>query len=181
MPMEGQEAERLVRLYGSRIYAFCRKLALKQSDADDLYQQTFLRVLVMPRQMDMDHNPAGFLMAIAARIWRDEIRKYARRQRIAPIQDMDGDISSVATAGTTENEMEKKQLQADIRMLVEHLPDNLRVPVLLQYMGQLSTVEIARLLGIPQGTVKSRLHQARQQLKKELEGIGHDEKNVFGR
>lgn len=180
MPIDGPEAERLVRQYGGRIYAFCRKLALTQSNADDLYQQTFLRLLAMPGHLDIEHNPAGFLMSVATRIWRDEVKKYARRQRIAPIQEMDGDISLVAGESSTEDLFQKKQLKADIRMSVERLPDLLRAPLLLQYMGQLSIAEIAAALGIPQGTVKRRLHEARQQLKKELEGIGHDEKNIFG-
>lgn len=175
MATDRQIVEQLVHEHGGRLYTFCRRLASTQTDADDLYQQTYLRILDMPGKIDLANNPAGFLMSVATRIWRDERKKYARRQRIAPLQyDNDG-LNDVPGGELTEALIEKKQVQSDIRNAVQNLSDTLRVPVLLYYMGNLPTNEIARVLRIPQGTVKSRLHQARQKLKIELEGIGYGE------
>ncbi|MBE9917586.1 RNA polymerase sigma factor [Paenibacillus donghaensis] len=175
MAVDGQEVEQLVYAYGSRVYTFCRRLAWTQTDADDLYQQTFLRVLNMSLQIDQDHNPVGFLMAVAARIWQDERKKYARRQRIAPIQDDGtGELSNLPSSFFTDRVFEEKQRKTEVRKAVQDLPEILRVPVLLYYMSDLPVNEIAKALQIPQGTVKSRLHQARQKLKMELGGIDHD-------
>ena len=56
-----------------------------------------------------------------------------------------------------------------MRAAVTHLPEHLRLPVLLYYMEEMPTKQAAALLGIPPGTVLSRLHRARKLLKKELE------------
>jgi len=172
MAIDGHEVERLVYAYGSRVYTFCRKLTLSQTDADDLYQQTFLRVLHMSLQIDEENNPAGFLMAVAARIWQDERKKYARRQRIAPIHDDGvGELSNISSSIFTDLEFEERQRNTEVRMAVQDLPEKLRVPILLYYMSDLSVIEISTALRVPQGTVKSRLHQARQKLRKKLGGI----------
>ncbi|MDR0268145.1 RNA polymerase sigma factor [Paenibacillus sp.] len=168
MAVDGQEVERLVHAYGNHVYAFCRRLTWSQTDADDLYQQTFLRVLHMSLQIDQTNNPAGFLMAVAARIWQDERKKYARRQRIAPIHDDGGELNNISSSIFTDLEFEEKQRKTEVRKAVQDLSETLRVPILLYYMSDLPVHEIAKALRIPEGTVKSRLHQARQKLKKEL-------------
>jgi RNA polymerase sigma-70 factor (ECF subfamily) len=167
-------AEELATTYGAALYGFCRKLAFTRQDADDLYQQTFLRLLAMPARVDLNDNPRGFLMAIAARIWADERRKYARRERIAPIHP-GWDVETVAGADTGGGQLTQQELQADVQAAVNQLADGLRVPVLLYYMGDLSIAEIASELHIPAGTVKRRLYQARQLLRQEMEANGYGE------
>jgi RNA polymerase sigma-70 factor (ECF subfamily) len=148
-------------------------VAFNQTDADDLYQQTYLRILEMPGKIDLTDNPAGFLMSVAVRIWRDEQKKRARRQKIIPLHDEPEAMNEVPDEVLTEGLVEQKQMQTDIRDAVRLLSEPLRVPLLLYYMGNLPLGEIARSLRIPEGTVKSRLHQARQRIKSELEGIGY--------
>ena len=65
---------------------------------------------------------------------------------------------------------EKKMIQK----IVADLPEKFRIPIHLYYSADLSIQEIAEILKIPEGTVKSRLNKARQLLKKELEEIGYD-------
>ena len=173
MATDPKTAEKLVQDYGVRLYGFCRKLAFLQADADDIYQQTFLRILVMPGEVDVENNPAGFLMSIAARIWHDEVKKYARRNRIFPVHSGQGEIHSVSDEALTETLVLKKEAKDEVLNAVQSLSDTLRIPVLLFYMGDLSTSEIANTLRVPQGTIKSRLHQARKILKTELELLGY--------
>lgn len=176
MATEKQLVEQLVYEYGSRLYSFCRKLTASETEADDIYQQTFLRILTMGTTIDTNNNPAGFLMSVAARIWHDEIKKFARRNRIAPTQQ-EGDeeeIDLVADEKLTENLVESEQTKADIQNAVRALADPLRIPVLLYYMANLPVQVIAKSLGIPEGTVKSRLHKARQKLKAGLEEMGYE-------
>lgn len=174
MSVDAATAEYLVNEYGSALYGFCRKLTRNTADADDLYQQTFLRLLVMPAAIDLDHNPRGFLMAVAVRLWHDSQRKYARRDRIAPVH-AGKDVDSVADQSRTSDDWAARERQNDVQAAVGDLPDKLRVPVLLYYMGSLSTEEIAAALHLPAGTVKNRLFQARQQLRVRLEAEGYDE------
>ena len=174
MAIDKRIVEQLVYDYGGRLYTFCRRLAFTQTDADDLYQQTYMRILDMPGTLDMANNPAGFLMSVAARIWRDEQRKYARRSRIAPLHHKKDALDEVPEQELTEVLLEKKQEQAAVRGAIQQLSEPLQAPVLLYYMGNLSIKEIAKALHITQVAVKSRLHQARQKLRSELEGIGYE-------
>lgn len=174
MAVDKKIVEQLVYDYGGRLYTFCRRLAFTQTDADDLYQQTYIRLLDMPGTLDLTNNPAGFLMSVAARIWRDEQKKYARRSRIAPIHPKKDAVDDVAEQALTEVLLEKKQEQAAVRGAIEQLSEPLKAPVLLYYMGNLSVKEIAKALHITQVAVKSRLHQARQKMRSELEGMGYD-------
>ncbi|WP_049895002.1 RNA polymerase sigma factor [Paenibacillus antibioticophila] len=174
MATERQVVEQLVHDYGTRLYTFCRRLAFTPGDADDLYQQTYLRILDMKGTLDLSHNPAGFLMSVATRLWSDERRKFARRQRIVPLHYNNVQVNEVPDEKSTERMVEQQQTQIELREAVQQLSDALRVPVLLYYMGDMSVQDISSALRIPQGTVKSRLHQARQKLKLRLEESGYD-------
>jgi RNA polymerase sigma-70 factor (ECF subfamily) len=170
-----QELEQCIALYGKDIYSFCRHLANDRDLADDLYQDTFLEALKKISDIRYRDNPKSYLLSIALRIWKNRVRKIAWRNRIAPTGSDDGLSEMLAgdggeILGRLVEEEERRQLWHAIGKL----PDRYRIPILLFYMEELSISEIARLLALPQGTVKSRLYHARQQLKKELEGdISH--------
>ena len=70
-----------------------------------------------------------------------------------------------------EHQAVRKEMQAAVRNAVDRLPDKMKVTVLLYYMEERSVEQIADILRIPRGTVKSRLHQARKILEKELEYV----------
>lgn len=61
-----------------------------------------------------------------------------------------------------------------IQQIIANLPEKYRLPIHLYYSAELSVPEIAGVLKIPQGTVKSRMNKAKQLLKKELEALGYD-------
>jgi RNA polymerase sigma-70 factor (ECF subfamily) len=121
-------------------------------------------------------NPKSYLLSIALRIWKNRIRKIAWRNRIAPIGSND-DLRELP-ARKEDDPLGKIVADEESVLLwnaINHLSDRLRIPILLFYMEEMSVSEIARLLSLPQGTVKSRLYLARQQLKKELEGnVSHE-------
>lgn len=173
MAVDKRTAERLVCDYGGRLYAFCLRITQNKTNADDLYQQTFLKILDMTAELDWNDNPASFLMAVAARVWKDEQRKFARRNRILPPAQDDQDIAAAPDDTSVAEQMEQKQHRADVQRAMRQLSDTLRAPVLLYYMAELSIQEIAKTLHIPQGTVKSRLNQAKKKLKVELERVGY--------
>ena len=107
--MTDLELEQCIAEYGADIYSFCCCLTGSRQEADDLYQETFLRAVEKQKVLDAEENPKSYL------------------------------------------------------------PDKMKVTVLLFYMEERSVEQIAGILHIPRGTVKSRLHQARRILKRELE------------
>lgn len=79
----------LVEQHGKSIYRFCYKLAGNKADADDLYQDTFLKAVELRFKMNPSHNPKAFLISIAVRLYKNHRRKLAWRQRIAPTTEFD--------------------------------------------------------------------------------------------
>ena len=170
--MDIDELIELVKLHGKSIYGFCYKLAGNKEDADDLYQETFLRAVELRYKMDASRNPKAFLLSVAILLHKNNRRKLARRQRIAPVTELDDTAAgsgSLASQTTPEHAVLSLELRALIRNAAHRLNDKLRLPLYMYYTANMTVEEIAAALRIPPGTVKSRLHKARQALRKELE------------
>ena len=150
------ELEQCIKEYGRDIYSFCKQLTCNQQEADDLYQDTFLKALEQLEKLDRRDNSKSYLLSVAVHLWKNRRRKMAWRHRIAP-----------SISFMEERDEEKRLVQS----AVDKLPERLKVCVLLFYMEQLSVTQIAKVLKVPEGTVKSRLYQARKLLEKELESV----------
>lgn len=172
--MTKQELERCIEEYGKDIYSFCKYLTNNLLEADDLYQDTFLKAIESKEKIEYGNNPKSYLLSIALRIWKNKKRKFAWRKRIADVQpivdERDRNISESAEP-SLEERMTSKEKDEIIRKAVNKLPEKFKIVVLLFYMEDLSTAQIAETVKIPIGTVLSRLHQARKILKKELEDV----------
>lgn len=170
-----------IELYGRCIYSFCCMLTKNEHDADDLYQETFLKAMEMRCKIDMDNNPKGFLISIAAGIWKNRRRKIAWRQRIAPTRELDESLTddyAFVNESNPEDIAISNELKHKIWEAADSLNNKLKIPLYMYYTAKMSVKEISRALNIPQGTVKSRLYKARKNLGKILE-VGEYEK--FGK
>lgn len=172
--MENQELEVCINEYGKAVYSFCRQLTGSRQEADDLYQDTFLKAMELSWKIDYGRNPKSYLLSVALRIWKNRKRKFAWRKRIADTRSMaegqDAEAEISAEASPEEQAIDREE-QAMVRQAVDQLPERLKLVVLLFYMEELPVKQIAAILRIPVGTVLSRLHQARKILKKELESV----------
>ncbi|GHV11115.1 RNA polymerase sigma factor [Clostridia bacterium] len=155
----------LVDEHGDSVYKFCRSLAFSKEDADDLFQETFLRVLQQPDKINSSDNPQGFLFSTALFIWKSWKRKYARHNRIAPAEPFD---EMVQSGENLEEDLIAREEIRIVRELVDALPEKLRIPVILFYTMEMNVPDIARELKLPPGTVKSRLFKARKIVGKGL-------------
>ena len=165
-----QELEQCISFYGKDIYSFCIHLTNSRELADDLYQDTFLEVMKKIADINSKANPKSYILSIAVRLWKNKQRKAAWRNRIAPTCS-DDSLTEVLVAAE-DDLLEKVVSKEEYQMLweaINRLSDHLRIIVLLYYMEELSVAEIAKLLSLPQGTIKSRLFKARKNLEKELE------------
>lgn len=170
--MNNMDIDSLVMLYGKAVYGFCLKLARNKDNADDLYQETFLKALELGTKIDKSNNPKAFLISIAVGLWKSNRRKYARRQRIAPERELNEEVANsimCTDMSTPEDVVILRERCAVIRAAADKLNDKLRIPLYMYYTAEMSVEDIATALRIPQGTVKSRLHKARKILKEILE------------
>ncbi len=172
--MTKQELETCIHEYGKEIYSFCRHLAGSVQEADDLYQDTFLKAIELQEKIDFGDNPKSYLLSVALRIWKNRKRKFAWRKRIADVRPITEETGMQVCAPeelSPERQVLGRETQQLVRQEVGRLPDRLRVIVLLFYMEGLSVAQISGVLNIAQGTVKSRLYQARKLLEKRLEDV----------
>ncbi len=165
------ELEKCIGMYGKDIYAFCLHLAYSRQEAEELYQDTFLKAMELLKGIEAENNPKSYLLSITIRLWKNQKRKYAWRDRIAGIVYLeDGKEEAAETCSTysLEDEVLKKEQLKQLRQAVKGLGDKYRMPVYLYYMEGLQIADVAKILKLPKGTVKSRLYKAREILKKQL-------------
>lgn len=172
--MTKQELEMCITEYGKDIYSFCKHLTNNPLEADDLYQDTFLMAVELKEKIDYGNNPKSYFLSVALRIWKNKKRKFAWRKRIADVRSIvdekDAEMGE-STELSLEERIIKREKDVSVREAVNKLPDKLKIIVLLFYMEELSTAQVAEVMKIPIGTVLSRLYQARKILRKELEDV----------
>ncbi|MDR3313328.1 MAG: sigma-70 family RNA polymerase sigma factor [Oscillospiraceae bacterium] len=154
---------KLVDDYGGALYQFCRRLS--PNDADDLYQETFLRAFERRRSLDPGRDVRSYLFKVCVNLWRSNRRKYALRQT----EPMDDAVDVPSPEPAPADAVVQKEQSRQIVAAVAALEEKFRIPLALYYTAELRVEEIARILCIPPGTVKSRLHTARKRLKTRLE------------
>lgn len=173
----------LIDTVGDDVYHFCCRLTRNRMDADDLYQDTFLKALEQQRRLepvcDREQKEAirrnrNFLMGIAANLWKNQWRKKKKEQRHLSIEDTEFFELPSSDDEDMQIRLERKEIQQRLTMHIRTLPEKLKMVLYLFYAAEMQTEEIADTLHIPQGTVKSRLYLARVKLKDSLEADGYE-------
>ena len=173
--MNQEELEACIQAYGRDIYSFCLQLTKSRQEADDLYQDTFLKIVEIRERLDFKSNPKGYLLSVCVNLWRNRRRKFAWRQRIVGpelrMDDTDTAWEPPSGEASVEEQMISREERGLVQKAVDDLPEKYRMPVLLFYMEELKISEISGILKIPAGTVKSRLYKAKKALEKKLEVV----------
>ena len=149
---------RLIARYRRPLYGFLWRRT--SHDVDDLFQETWLRVVRSIQRFDTDRRFSTWLFQIANNLCRDRGRRLAAdlRKREAFSHT---DRAAKATAAASTDAL-------DAAGLLAALSDLQREVVVLRYYQQRSEAETAEILGIPKGTVKSRLHAAIASMRREV-------------
>ncbi|MDE6624751.1 MAG: RNA polymerase sigma factor [Lachnospiraceae bacterium] len=165
--------EELIEKHGKDIYSFCVYLTRNKNDAEDLYQQTFLTAMEKD-EMDKVRNLKSYFIAIAVNLWNNQKRKFLWRKKKADIVYFQDDyLDQLADhAQTVEEQVLRQEEIETVRRCVVELPDKMRIVIILYYKENMTVDEIAAVLKIPSGTVKSRMHQAKNKIKERLMNDG---------
>jgi len=158
--------DQIVREHSARVYRLAYRLTGNQHDAEDLTQETFIRVF---RSLS-SYTPGtfeGWLHRITTNLFLDQVR---RKQRIRMEAMGDDSAQYPATGEMTHPERgyEHTNLDHDVQRALDALSPEYRAAVVLCDIEGLSYEEIAVTLGIKLGTVRSRIHRARSQLRAAL-------------
>lgn len=173
--MDAREIERCIDEFGTDIYRFCFKLCMNKDDAEDLYQQTFLKALEHELPLDWEQNPKALFFSVSYKLWKSNQRKTARRNRIAPLSHLDGETEVILRSGEDMEEgVLRRELIGKVSEIIQTLPEKIRIPLILFYLSGYSVEQVAKILKKPSGTVKSRLYKGRKIIKERLEEIGYE-------
>jgi len=166
--MSGMEFTHRYNEMESLLYAFAVKLTKNEEDANDLLQETAYKAFKYRKMYRPQTNIKAWLMTIMRNTF---INEYRRRKRRQTINDKTENSYFIDSGGlTTENEGERNVLMNEIKEKIESLEDLIRVPFMMHFNG-FKYEEIAEQLGIPLGTVKSRIFFARKRLKNMIKAI----------
>ena len=159
-------ARRLVAEYRERLYQVAYRLCLNAADADDLVFRTMQRAM----ERIGSYRPTGsfyqWLYAIMVNFRRMDLRRKA-----ANMLDFTDELPEVASDAPAPSEtLAAAEDASAVRAAVDSLPDIFREVVVFRYFEDMSVPEIAQLLGLPEGSVKSRLSRAKLRLRAHLAG-----------
>jgi len=156
----------LVARYAHELYGFLCRFVADSTLAEDLIQETFVQVHLAARSFDPARSFRPWLYTIAANKARDHLRSRGRRREYSldsAGSDEDGPAPSqkleAAETGLSEL-VDTEERKAVVHGLISRMPEHLRLILMLGYFQQLPYIELAEVLEIPVGTVKSRLHAA---------------------
>lgn len=154
--------DQYIRKYGKRLYGLCMTLCADKHEADDLYQDTWVKVLKRFDTYDPSRDFEPWLTRLCVNTYRDRLRRLSR----SPFLNFSSNETKDAFLLTAT--APEKEDYSDLYAAIDQLPDKLRLTIILFYFQDMDTEKTAQTLGIPTGTVKSRLHKARIQLKEVL-------------
>lgn len=156
--------DQYIRQYGKRLYGLCLSLCANSFDADDLYQETWLRVVKSISQYDPTKEFEPWLTKICVNTYRNVLRRLARSPFLdfRTNEEKDAQINAVPDA--------EKADYSPLYEAIDRLPEKYRIAVILFYFQDMDITATAKVMGIPEGTVKSRLSKARKLLKEVLDG-----------
>ncbi len=167
---QGQESafQEIVSRYKNGLYTFLKQFLNRQELVEDVFQETFMQLFNSIDSFDQSRPLRPWLFTIAANKAKDALRKWQRTAAvtigsIADSQDISFDeMLNTITSDKTfpSDELEKGETSLRVAHILAEMPENLREIINLAYFNKFSYKQMADILSIPIGTVKSRLHTA---------------------
>jgi len=154
----------LVERYQGAVYNLAYRMLGDPGDAEDAAQEIFVRIYRQLGRYDPARKFSTWVLAIATNFCIDQLRR--RRMQLVPLENIIP-WARAREAGP-EGEAITQEERDEVQRLITQLPEKYRAPLVLRYFEELSCAEIAEVLGMPEGTVKTQIHRARKALGKLL-------------
>ncbi len=178
----------LIRRYRKELYSFLVRFIGDADLAEDVFQEAFLQLHISAATFDPQRRLKPWLFTIAANKARDAMRSRWRKQAapldaaVAGAKEEQTSYASLMPSSipAPDDSLLNLETRQAVQKIVDQMPDNLRIVLLLSYFHDFPYKDIAQMLNVPLGTVKSRLHAAlrhfAKQWKETVERSGHGRK-----
>lgn len=156
-----------IKAHGKRLFGLCLKLCGHREDAEDLYQETWLKAYRFFERYDSEKEFEGWLTTLCVNTYRDMLRRQKWKSLFLLFRtndEKDLTLGNIPAPDEPDN--------SEIRAAVSGLPEKYRIAITLYYWDGLDIKKTAEILSLPEGTVKYHLHKAREMLKRRLEEDG---------
>ena len=163
----GGEAEfsALVERQGRVLYQVAYTVTRNSHDAEDAVQEAFLKLYRTGAWRGMDDEKAY----LARTVWRIGVDRLLRRETADGAVELD---ALAAGGASPEFSVMRSAEEMRLRRLIDELPEELRLPLRLSALEEMSSREVGVVMGIPEGTVRTRLMRARAELRRRFEALG---------
>ncbi len=165
---DAEAVEALYRYTYPGMYSLVYRLCDNKNDVEDILQESYITAF---SKLDMLVEKAafvGWLKKIVVNTWRDYLRNKTVTHETSVSDVTDDQWEDWQHTESAQDTVEISETNREIRELVEALPQHQRICVILYYYEEMPVEDIATALGIPAGTVMSRLHYGRQKLKEDM-------------
>ncbi|MFM0341505.1 RNA polymerase sigma factor [Paraburkholderia fungorum] len=164
--------ELLMRLHNRRLYRLARATLRNDAEAEDALQEAYLSAYRSIGQFRGDATLFTWLSRLLLNECFARQRRYARRQNVIPMVELDNfadaDVMSTPEVNTPEKEFARAEMRALLERKLDHMPDAFRTVFVLRSVEEMSVEETAQCLGITEATVRSRHFRARSLLRESL-------------
>jgi RNA polymerase sigma-70 factor (ECF subfamily) len=171
--LSGDQAawDAVVRQNWRKVFNVAYKFVGKHDEAEDLTQDIFLKIFKALATFDRRANFQTWIISISRNLCIDHYRS-VRKERQTIAREVDtGDLQPVSSDRGPYAAAEHQDLRVLLRQALQVLPASLRTAVVLRDLQELSYQEIADRLGLPEGTVKSRINRGRLELARQLKRL----------
>ncbi len=155
----------IVRRYKSAVYGVALGILGNPADAEDIVQDAFIRAYENLHRYDLKRKFSTWLFTITANLCKNKLR---RERFFAPLKG----LSQIRGGEDPAETVAREERCSRVQEALQELDEKYRTPLVLRYYSDLEYKEIAEALGIPEGTVKTRIHRGKQALKHWLEAKG---------
>jgi RNA polymerase sigma-70 factor (ECF subfamily) len=160
--------EQIVRQHWRKVFNLAYKFVGRHDEAEDLTQDIFLKIFKALRTFDRRANFQTWLISISRNLCIDHYRS-VRKERATMARDVDAsELMPVSRERSPYGQLEQLDLKHLIRRALAELPEALQKAVVMRDLQEFSYQEIADALGLPEGTVKSRINRGRLELARQL-------------
>jgi RNA polymerase sigma-70 factor (ECF subfamily) len=160
--------EQIVKLHWRKVFNVAYQFVGSHEQAEDLAQDIFLKIFRSLDSFDRRANFQTWLISVSRNLCIDHYRSVRKERQTIDRDVTSEDLSPASSGASPLATLENRDLAALLRQALQTLPESLRIAVLLRDIQELSYLEIAERLRLPEGTVKSRINRGRKELARQI-------------